>query len=150
MKKNNSSGAELHTLFKEIIHMEAILSEIIDEVHEKAGMRTSQIRLANTLLELGQTTVPDIAYTMKTSRQFVQTVVNELEKLNIIKFIENPRHKRSKLIKLTDNGQNILRQVRKNEEEIILRLLPDIDTTGVKAAYELLAIIREKLVPEGT
>ncbi|WP_156952708.1 MarR family winged helix-turn-helix transcriptional regulator [Maridesulfovibrio frigidus] len=130
--------------------MEAILSEIIDEVHEKAGMRTSQIRLANTLLELGQTTVPDIAYTMKASRQFVQTVVNELKKKDIIKFLDNPRHKRSKLVKLTDNGQNILNQVRKNEEAIILRILPDIDATRVKSAYELLASIRRKITPEDT
>ncbi|MBI9111555.1 MarR family winged helix-turn-helix transcriptional regulator [Maridesulfovibrio ferrireducens] len=145
MTEKNATGATLHTLFKEIFNLQSTLSEVVDEVHEKAGMRTSQVRLANTLLELGQATVPDIAYAMKISRQFVQTAINELEKQNMIEFQENPRHKRSKLLKLTEHGRDVLNQVRENEENIIQKILPDMEATRVKAAYELLASIRVKI-----
>jgi len=145
MTKKHASGAELHALFKEVVHLQMILSEAEDEIHEQAGMRTSQVKLANTLLELGQATVPDMAHTMKVSRQFVQTAVNELEKQGVLVFMENPRHKRSKLLKVTDHGRKILKEVARNEAGIIQQLLPNVNAASVMDASKLLEGIRGQL-----
>jgi len=145
MAKKHASGAELHTLFREVFRLQSTLSEVVDRVHEQAGMRTSQVRLASTLLELGQATVPDVAHIMKVSRQFVQTAINELEKQGMIEFLKNPRHKRSKLLKLTDHGKDTLEQAHKNEEAIIEQIVPDMDATSVVNASELLESIWGKM-----
>ncbi|MCJ2164308.1 MULTISPECIES: MarR family transcriptional regulator [unclassified Pseudodesulfovibrio] len=145
MAGKHASGAQLHALFKELFHTQATLSVLMDDIHEQAGMRTSQVRLANTLVKLGRTTVPDVAHALNISRQFVQTAVNELEQQNMIVFLDNPRHKRSKLLELTDHGRETLRQVHKNEAAIIQQMLPDIDATSAVNACTLLECVREKM-----
>jgi len=142
MPPKDATGAELHTLFREVFLLHATLTEISDKVHEQAGMRTPQIRVAHTLLRRGQATVPDVAYDLNISRQFVQSTINELEALGMVSFHPNPRHKRSKLIELTTIGKEKLEQATEREEAIIQNVLPQIESKGVEDATELLESLR--------
>ncbi|MDJ0986908.1 MAG: hypothetical protein QNJ26_15320 [Desulfobacterales bacterium] len=54
----------------------------------------------------------------------------------------NPRHKRSKLVALSDRGRNAFRQARRNENKIIEQALPGIDPQKAIEAHKLLASIR--------
>ena len=136
------TGKALHDLFREVFKLQAALSAIMDTVHEQAGLSTSQHKIMRAVSQIGPATVPDVAAVLGVSRQFVQTVCNNLLSCEYIKFRANPRHKRSKLVALTERGRNAFQQARRNENKIIEQALPGIDPQKAIEARKLLASIR--------
>ena len=139
----HKTGKALHDLFREVFKLHTALFEIMDRVHEQAGLSTSQHKIMSALSNIGPGTVPDIAAALGVSRQFVQTVCNDLLSRGFLEFTDNPRHKRSKLAALTEPGRSAFRQARQKENEIIERALPNIDPGKATEACELLGNIRK-------
>jgi DNA-binding MarR family transcriptional regulator len=77
-----------------------------------------------SLALLGPLTVPAIAEMRPTSRQRMQRLADELEAEGLVEFIDNPRHRRSKLVRLTHKGEARYR-------ELDLRLLAVASTLGL-------------------
>jgi DNA-binding MarR family transcriptional regulator len=77
-----------------------------------------------SLALLGPLTVPQIARMRPTSRQRMQRLADELSAEGLVKFIENPKHRRSKLVQLTRKGDAHYR-------ELNARLLSIASTLGV-------------------
>ena len=59
-----------------------------------------------TLRLLGPMTVPDIAKLRPTSRQRMQRLADELATEGLVEFFDNPKHRRSKLVRLTASGES--------------------------------------------
>ncbi len=57
-----------------------------------------------SLAMLGPLTVPQIAGMRPTSRQRMQRLADELAAEGLVEFVENPKHRRSKLVRLTGEG----------------------------------------------
>jgi DNA-binding MarR family transcriptional regulator len=57
-----------------------------------------------SLAMLGPLTVPQIAEMRPTSRQRMQRLADELAADGLVEFIDNPKHRRSKLVQLTRKG----------------------------------------------
>jgi DNA-binding MarR family transcriptional regulator len=57
-----------------------------------------------SLALLGPLTVPQIAQMRPTSRQRMQRLADELAAEGLVDFIDNPKHQRSKLVRLTPKG----------------------------------------------
>jgi len=140
-----ASGKELHNFFSEVFKLQHLLSQVIDQVHEQAGMRTPQKHLAEALQSGREMTVPDAAAHLGVSRQFVQTLSNEMAASGLLRFSDNPRHKRSKLISLTPQGREVLNKAQRIEAEIIERGTPQLDGEAVRAAASLTATLSEWL-----
>jgi DNA-binding MarR family transcriptional regulator len=64
-----------------------------------------------SLALLGPLTVPAIARMRPTSRQRMQRLANELAADGLVEFIDNPRHRRSKLVRLTSKGETRYRRL---------------------------------------
>jgi DNA-binding MarR family transcriptional regulator len=139
-------GERLHDLFREVFALRDLLTLGMDAVHERSGLRTPQVRVADLLGRLDSATVPDLAADLGLSRQCVQVVCNELRDMGLAAFVDNPRHKRSKRMVLTHAGRDRLAAVRKNEAAIITGLLPDCDGVAVGDALSLLRSIRIALL----
>ena len=57
-----------------------------------------------SLALFGPLTVPQIARMRPTSRQRMQRLADELAEEGLVDFIDNPQHRRSKLVRLTSKG----------------------------------------------
>jgi DNA-binding MarR family transcriptional regulator len=95
---------------------------------QKAGLITSwgggAFGFMRSLALLGPLTVPQIAQMRPTSRQRMQRLADELAAEGLVKFIDNPKHRRSKLVQLTPKGDARYR-------ELNVRLLSSASTMGV-------------------
>jgi DNA-binding MarR family transcriptional regulator len=82
---------------------------------QKAGFITSwgggAFGFMRSLALLGPLTVPQIAQMRPTSRQRMQRLADELAAEGLVKFIDNPRHRRSKLVRLTPKGDAHYREL---------------------------------------
>src|SRR5215203_716967 len=80
----------------------------IRAVGQKTGLITSwgggAFGFMRSLALLGPLTVPQIAQMRPTSRQRVQRLADELAAEGLVEFIDNPKHRRSKLVQLTPKG----------------------------------------------
>jgi DNA-binding MarR family transcriptional regulator len=94
---------------------------------QKAGFITSwgggAFGFMRSLALLGPLTVPQIAEMRPTSRQRMQRLADELAADGLVRFIDNPRHRRSKLVQLTPKGNGRYR-------ELNARLLMNASTMG--------------------
>jgi DNA-binding MarR family transcriptional regulator len=64
-----------------------------------------------SLALLGPLTVPRIAQMRPTSRQRMQRLADELAAEGLVEFIDNPEHRRSKLVRLTRKGDARYREL---------------------------------------
>src|SRR5688572_21147218 len=64
-----------------------------------------------SLALIGPLTVPQIAEMRPTSRQRMQRLADELAADGLVEFVDNPRHRRSKLVKLTLKGDSRYREM---------------------------------------
>ena len=64
-----------------------------------------------SLALLGPLTVPQIAQMRPTSRQRMQRLADELAADGLVEFIDNPKHRRSKLVRLTPKGDAQYREL---------------------------------------
>jgi DNA-binding MarR family transcriptional regulator len=87
----------------------------IRAVGQKTGLITSwgggAFGFMRSLALLGPLTVPQIALMRPTSRQRMQRLADELAADGLVKFIDNPKHRRSKLVQLTPKGDVRYRQL---------------------------------------
>ena len=100
----------------------------IRAVGQKTGLITSwgggAFGFMRSLALFGPLTVPQIAQMRPTSRQRMQRLADELAAEGLVEFIDNPKHRRSKLVRLTRKGDARYR-------ELNARLLAIASTLGV-------------------
>ena len=103
----------------------------IRAIGQKTGLITSwgggAFGFMRSLALLGALTVPQIAQMRPTSRQRMQRLADELAAEGLVIFIDNPKHRRSKLVQLTPRGHARYR-------ELNARLLSIASTMGVALA----------------
>ena len=87
----------------------------IRAVGQKTGLITSwgggAFGFIRSLALLGPLTVPQIAQMRPTSRQRMQRLADELASEGLVEFINNPKHRRSKLVQLTPKGDTRYREL---------------------------------------
>jgi DNA-binding MarR family transcriptional regulator len=100
----------------------------IRAVGQKTGLITNwgggAFGFMRSLVLFGPLTVPQIAQMRPTSRQRMQRLADELAAEGLVEFIDNPKHRRSKLVRPTRKGDARYR-------ELNARFLAIASTLGV-------------------
>ncbi len=66
-----------------------------------------------SLVKEGPQTVPEMARKRPVSRQHCQTIANALEAEGLVEFVDNPKHKKSKLVRVTRKGRDRFQSMRR-------------------------------------
>jgi DNA-binding MarR family transcriptional regulator len=149
MSRRTASGEELHDLFHAVFELHGTLTAVMDDVHARVGLRTSQCMVTDALERQGTASVPEIAAALGVSRQHVQVTCDELERMGVVEFRDSPRHKRSKLVTLTDHGRRLVARAGKAEAAIIEKALPGVDRGKTTGAAALLRAIAQRIASAG-
>jgi DNA-binding MarR family transcriptional regulator len=130
----------LEDVIGEVRSLFHLLRAAAGELH---GLGQSSAGLRGVLESLGNQgplTVPHLARSRAVSRQHIQVLVNELTRRGLVHLTENPAHKRSKLIALTDEGSLTRRRMRRLEKRLLTRL--PVSTSG-REMQTTLAVLQE-------
>jgi DNA-binding MarR family transcriptional regulator len=90
-----------------------------------------------SLALIGPLTVPQIAQTRPTSRQRMQRLADELAAERLVEFINNPRHRRSKLVRLTRKGHARYRELSARLLDIASTMGADLSETDIRKTTEI-------------
>ena len=131
VRRRNGGGAVVDSKAEAVAELMLEVAQCffrIRAVGQKTGLITSwgggSFGFMRSLALLGPLTVPQIAEMRPTSRQRMQRLADELEADGLVEFIDNPKHRRSKLVRLTPKGEAHYR-------ELNARFLSIASTMGV-------------------
>src|SRR5947199_3873642 len=114
----------------------------IRAVGQKTGLITSwggsNFGFIRSLALLGPLTVPQIAQMRPTSRQRMQRLADELAAEGLVEFIDNPKHRRSKLVRLTPKGDARYRELNARFLLIASTMGVAFGEAGIRKTIELI------------
>jgi DNA-binding MarR family transcriptional regulator len=94
---------------------------------------------------MGALTVPQIALQRSTSRQNIQILVDRLATKGRVEFSENPAHKRSALVRLTETGKLSLVISDQGRKQLLARIDSSLSAIEISATVAVLRKIRSSL-----
>jgi DNA-binding MarR family transcriptional regulator len=114
-------------------------------IHRFEGVPVGVAAVLQLLLQGGPQTVPRIGRARSTSRQNTQVLVNRMVAERWVELVENPAHKRSALVQLTEEGRQLAKSVTEREVGLHRLVIPQVDADDLEKATALLARLREVL-----
>ncbi|GAA5071661.1 DNA-binding MarR family transcriptional regulator [Thermocatellispora tengchongensis] len=98
------------------------------------------VRAVLTMLrEHGPMTVPQMGRAQALSRQFVQRMINDAAARGLVESVPNPAHKRSSLIRLTEQGRIAITAVADRERAVLGQAAGDLTEAEVAACIRVLS-----------
>ncbi len=116
-----------------------------DEYLRDSGLTAADRAVMEFLYPDVRLSVPKIASRYKVSRQHVQVTVNKLLESGLLLNEENPKHKRSLLIRLSSHGRERFDEIRKNESALLDRLFAELGEKDIDATSRTLRSLLEQL-----
>jgi DNA-binding MarR family transcriptional regulator len=89
--------------------------------------------------------VPEIARRYDVSRQHIQVTTNALLSRGLLRSTDNPKHKRSRLIELSDPGRECFKEIRHNERDEIAELFAAISDESLATTKATLTSLLRQL-----
>jgi DNA-binding MarR family transcriptional regulator len=102
------------------------------------GLSVGVRAVMNLLREHGPMTVPQMGRAQALSRQFVQRMVNEAAARGLVETTANPVHKRSPLIRLTDEGAAAITALIAHERALLRQAGGDLTDADITACLRVL------------
>ncbi len=112
---------------------------LVEQQLQGTGLTVRMRAVLEILRAKGDCSVPELANHLEIQRQYVQLMVNEVVAAGYASKKTNPRHKRSVLIYLTQQGSDLIEKVAEREAEVLAKLqarLQDEDVTHAVGVVE--------------
>lgn len=138
----------MEALFDETRLLFHAMREWVETVHRGCELSAGMRAVLEFLLRNGPTTVPDIARARLVSRQHIQQQVDPLLERKLAKRDENPAHKRSPFIALTDRGRALIVDMRTKELHALAELQTGVSDSAMHQASQVLAAWRVVLAED--
>jgi DNA-binding MarR family transcriptional regulator len=114
------------------------LKALGDALHGDLEVTAAMRAVMETLADHGPMTVPQIARTKGVTRQHIQLLADALVAGGLAAVRENPAHRRSPLIALTEKGRRIFGRMRERESPIVEELATAFDARDLERASAVL------------
>lgn len=134
-------GAAVYALLRHVRPLVLNSERIVGRQTKSLGWTVGMRAAVEVLSESGPSTVPQIALQLHLPRQAVQRVVDELRKLGDVVTEPNAAHRRSVLIRLTDDGAEKFAVLKDRELNRLAKLLPTVSPDDLSTAIAVLAAL---------
>jgi DNA-binding MarR family transcriptional regulator len=121
------------------------LKQWADTLHDGLDLSISTRAVLELLLLSGAAPVPDMARVRGVSRQHIQQQVDALLEHGLVERQDNPAHKRSPLIALTDRGRALIQSMRADEHNALGRMQVGVSDNAMAEAAQVLSAWRAAL-----
>ena len=124
------------------------MAEHADRYLRDSGLSAADRAVLEFLYREEQLTVPNIARRYQVTRQHVQTTANRLLDRGLVRAVENPRHKRSSLLQLSERGRQLFARIRRREQQLLDDLFADIEIADIATTRRTLQQLFDHLQEE--
>ena len=140
------SGAALATLIQEVFLLNGRLLSVGDKLAAEQGLTSARWQVLG-VIAFSPTPQPvaRLAHRLGLRRQGVQRIVNDLAEEGVVNFLENPHHRRAKLVDLTPKGRALHDAARRLQAPWMASLSDGVDAAALTAASDIIATLRKRL-----
>jgi DNA-binding MarR family transcriptional regulator len=143
---HTNSGAIFTELILEIFRLNGRLLVTGDRISKGLGLTSARWQVLGTLMKAPvPITVPTIGRNMGLQRQSVQRTIDLMAKEGLVELIENPHHRRAKLVRLTDKGRSVIARINKVQVKWANKIAEGIPAADLEKAFQLLRKLRTRL-----
>lgn len=144
MTIHTAAGAVLTDLILETFRLNGRLLAAGDHLTNDLGLTSARWQVVGAIEEV-PLPVAQIARNMGLTRQAVQRVANVLADEGLVRFEENPNHRRAQLVRLTAEGQDALAEVNRRQVEWSNRHAKNLSLEEIEEALQVLRTFRQGL-----
>ncbi len=144
MSRPTEEGEALTELIIEVFRLNGLLLQAGDRLTEPVGLSSARWQVLG-VVEHGPAPVANVARIMGLTRQSVQQTADALARDGFVEYLDNPHHRRAKLIALTPRGREALDHVVESHAEWANRIAPAVSLQRLRAAVTALRQVRERL-----
>lgn len=144
MPRRSAEGDAFTELVLEVFRLNGLLLAAGDQLTEPSGLTSARWQVLG-VVDHEPAPVANVARIMGLTRQTVQTTADTLERDGFVEYLDNPHHRRAKLIALTDQGRKALRQAEARQAAWADRLGKTAGVETLRAAVEGLRRARKQL-----
>jgi DNA-binding MarR family transcriptional regulator len=116
-----------------------------DELLNGTGINASQRAVLEFLNQHQPQTVSNMAREKMVSRQHIQTVVNDLLQLDLVQAQDNPAHKRSPLISMTEQGKQLFKKTTREEMKVLDAMSAELNEKDIATSIRTLNALNDYL-----
>lgn len=121
-----------------VFRLNGLLQAEGDRMAGELGLTSARWKVIGVIaLAPGGVTVPSIARTLGQSRQAVQRITDVMRDDDLIHYTDNPRHKRSPLVVLTEQGLQVYNALRAVQDPWAIEHTEDISVEELQSALRL-------------
>jgi DNA-binding MarR family transcriptional regulator len=121
------------------------LKALGDDLHGDLEVTAAMRAVMETLSAEGAMTVPQIARLKGVTRQHIQLLADALAEAGLAVVKENPAHRRSSLISLSDKGKRTFAKMRAREVPVVANIATEFDAQDLDRATALLTRLAARL-----
>ena len=133
-------------LSDELIRLNGRLKSLFAAARRDAGLGDSELGVLNSVVEAERLpTVSQIGRSTGQPRQQIQRAANALVEAGLIETMPNPDHKRAVLLRATERGIAVKREVDAQADESAETIWAASENIGVLEATNALRAIRQKI-----
>ncbi len=122
-----------------VFRLNGLLQAEGDRMAGDLGLTSARWKVIGVVaLAPGGVTVPAIARTLGQSRQAVQRITDVMAEDDLITYLDNPRHKRSPLVVLTEQGLQVYNALRAVQDPWAIEHTEDISVEDLQSALRLI------------
>ncbi len=144
--KHTHKGSLLTEAILATFKLNGLLVTAGDQLIKELGLTSARWKILGALSYSDTAlTVPDIAREMGQTRQAVQRLVNEMIEDGLIEPLDNPKHKRAKLLSLTDKGQDTFSKVMEKQVPWVNSIAKDIQEEDLNSVITTLKYLNAYL-----
>jgi len=146
MMKRTPSGKILTELILEAFRLNGALLDAGNRITKPLGLTSARWQVMGAIELAGQPlTVAQVARRMGLSRQGVQRIVNDLERLEMLELKSNIDHKRSPLVSISAKGKRVMAEVNKAQIAWVNKLAEGLGIRKVEQALKLIQSVSDRL-----
>jgi DNA-binding MarR family transcriptional regulator len=135
----------LDALFNATVSLFHTLTAAAEHLHQQGNFTAGKRGVLRGLYRLGPQTVPQMARARPVSRQYIQMLTDRLAEEGLVEFVDNPAHKRSWLVRLTEKGKTCIETMLTREARLFKDLPIPVSEEDILAATAVLRSFREVL-----
>ena len=138
------AGDAFTELVVHLLRLNGILAAEGEALARPAGQTTARWQVL-AMVEDDPHTVARIARTLGLARQSVQRVADALEAAGLVRYVDNPNHRRARLVSLTDEGRAALASIQAEQRPWADRLGAAVGEPSLRRANAILDRVLEVL-----
>lgn len=146
IKPRSDAGQALAELAWTVHDVYFRLKEPADRLTAPHGQSPSRYALLRDLALRGPASVAQIAKARATVRQAVQRLADAVTADGLTEYVQNPAHKRSNLLSLTNRGWSVIQAIAEDEAVGFDQLAQGFSPSDLRIASRVLRAFKERVV----